>query len=190
MRKFVEIFIILLMLNSAAYAENIKVVALSHFSTSDPKPVFHVEVIEPFFLPHGELLSYGAVISGLVTRIEPPKRGKRNAYFEFVPTLIEYNGVKREFDHPAYGAKVVGYSPIDPIKLLDTTTKKVANFAFKGAGFGISFVQGVATAQDGERIKSGVIKTYKDSPLSYLEVGKELDIDKGDILILKIKKLK
>ncbi len=178
------------MLSSTAYAENVKVVALSHFSTSDPKPVFHVEVIEPFYLPNGESLPYGTVISGLVTRVEPPKRGKRNAYFEFVPTVIKYNGVKKEFKKPYYGAKVVAYSPIDPINLLDTTTKKVANVAFKGVGFGISFVQGVATAQDGERIKSGVIKTYQDSPLSYFEVGRELDIDKGDILILKIKKLK
>lgn len=192
MKKFLFVIVfILLFMGSNVYAETVRVKALAPFSTQNPSAIFTAEVVETEVFKSGFILYSGSVISGKVVYVAPPKRGKRDAYFEFLPTSFTYEGVTKTAKKPMAIAKVVAYSPIDTKKLAGKAVKTAASLFVKGASLGISFVQGVAQADEGEnKIISGVEKTYKDSPLSYIEVGDELNIDVGDELVLIVKKIR
>lgn len=172
----------------SAKTQTVKIIALSDFSTESPSHLFRAEIIEDKEFK-GELLESGTIIEGLVTRVENPKRGKQNAYFVFLPYIIFHDEQMVVSQKPFAVAKVVGYSPIDTKKLVGRVFKTAANFAIKGASFGISFVEGAAKAEEGERIQSGLVNIYNDSPLSYIEPGKDLNIEPGDILIIKLKEI-
>lgn len=190
MKKYLllTLFIIFLF-SSYAEAKTLKVVSLKSFSTEFPASTFEVQTIQKEFITTDLTLEQSTVISGIVLRVEPPKRGKRNGYFEFIPTEITYRGVTQKIEHPIIVAKVLGYNPINPKELTFNVARKAANFFFKGAISAIEFVDGAIEAENGQRIKSGAIKVYEDSFLSYVEAGKELKINRGDILTLKIKKI-
>jgi len=180
----------LLTSNAQANTDTIKVMSLEQFSTQNPSSDYKVQTIEREKLSDGTFLETGTIISGHVVRVKPPKRLKRNGYFEFVPDTFSYDGETQIIEKSDMIAKVVGYKPIDPKELAFSAVKTAAGFAVKGATQGISFVEGVAQAENGDRLKSGFINVYKDSPLSYLEVGSELNVNVGDILILKLKKIR
>lgn len=192
MKKFLVIIaFILLSPGSSVQAETVRVRALEKFSTERPSDTFRAEVIETEIFENGFILHQGSVISGKVVYVAPPKRGKRDAYFEFLPTSLTYEGITKTAKKPMAIAKVAAYSPVDTKKLVGKAVKTAANLFVKGVSLGISFAQGVAQADDGEnRFVSGVEKTYKDSPLSYIEVGDELNIDVGDELVLIIQKIR
>lgn len=188
MKKISLIFaFVLFFLTSNAEAKTIKVVSLQYFSTAYPIDTYNVQTLKKADLGNGIVLQVGTIISGQVVKVIPPKRGKRNAYFVFAPTLLTYNGVSRKVEDKEYVAKIIGYTPIDPQKAALYLSKKAADLALKGASLGISFVQGVNEAEEGEKIKGGIVRVYKDSPLSFIEEGAELNIGIGDTLILKIK---
>lgn len=52
---------------------------------------------------------------------------------------------------------------------------------------GVSFVKGVWKNPENNRLKSGVVQVYKDSPLSYVEEGKDVYITKDTMFLLKFK---
>lgn len=193
MKKFLKnsFFIVLIFcsFSLSAQAKTIKVVALKDFSTEKPSPTFRVQTIQDEVFKNGTVLEKGTVISGVVLKVEKPKRGKRDAYFEFIPTTIFYDGNEKTINKQIV-VKVIAYHSVDSKKMAVYVAKKAADFAVKGASMGISFVQGVAQADEGDnRIKSGFVKTYRDSPLSFIEVGSELNIDVGDTLVLKVEKI-
>lgn len=192
MKKFLFVIVfILLFMGTNVQAETVRVRALEKFSTTNPSDTFTAEVVETEVFKNGFVLYSGSLISGKVVYVAPPKRGKRDAYFEFLPTSFTYKGVTKTTKRPMAIARVVAYSPIDTKKLAGKAVKTAASLFVKGASLGISFVQGVAQADEGEnRIVSGVERTYKDSPLSYVEVGDELNIDLGDELVLIVKKIR
>lgn len=191
MKKILLVFTFLLFFTaSKAQAETLKVISLEKFSTANPASTYSVQTIEKKEFKNGMVLEAETIIAGKVERIQPPRRGKRNAYFVFIPTSTTYNGITKTSEKPIIMAQVVGYKPINPTGMVYSVAKKAVGFAVKGASLGISFVEGVAQAEDGTRIKSGFIKTYKDSPLAYVEIGTELNIEVGDTLILKLKKIK
>ncbi len=188
MRKKALLFVfILFFLTSSVNAKTIKVISLDKFSTENPSPMYNVKTIEPCCFPDGAFLKAGTVISGIIIKSQEPRRGKRDGYIEFMPTKFIYNG-REKAEYYAISTKIVRYKPVKPKKIIISTSKKVAGFIFKGATLGISFVEGALKAEKGKRIQSGLVKMYKDSPLSYIEVGKELNVNPGDILILKFKK--
>ena len=190
MRKILLVFIFaLLICGSKAEAQTIKVLSLQHFSTEFPLPTCSVESIEKANLGNGIVLEIGTIISGRVVRIEKPHKFKRRAYFEFVPTLITYKGKTQKID-PKFVARVVGLRSIDPQKAAVYVAKKATNFIFIGASTGISFVEGLMEAEEGYRLKSGLYRAYKDTPISYLEAGEHLEVDVGDTLLLKIKSIR
>lgn len=189
MKKIFFVFsFILFLLTSSVQAKTFKVVALESFSTEYPQSTFNVQVTQQELFGRDLVIEEGTIISGRVIKIAKPKRGKRNAYFVFIPTALTYKGRTETLDKLKLSAKVVGYRPVNPEKVVIYAAKKAADLAFKGASLGLSFAEGATQAKDGERIKSGIIKAYKDSPLSFIETGSELDIDQGDIIILKLKR--
>lgn len=191
MKKYLIILgFIMCFLNSAAEAKTIKVSALTAFSTENPSPIFKVQTLEPLEIEDNISIESGTIVTGQVCRIQSPQRGKRDSYFEFIPTSLMYNEQIINLDTSNTIARIVGYEPITPTEIAKSVAKKSIGLFYKGATQGISFVEGIAKAEDGERIKSGLTKVYKDSPLSYIEIGDELNISEGDIIILKLKKIR
>lgn len=187
MKKFLLIILIMFLLASCTEAKTLKVLSLKSFSTEFPSPTFEVQTIQREIVTQDIILEQGSIISGIVLRVEPPKRGKRDSYFEFIPTEITYRRIKQKIEHPIIVAKVLGYEPIDPKELTFTVARKVANFFLKGAISAVEFADGAIKAENGQRIKSGAIRVYNNSFFSYIEPGEELNINRGDIIILKIK---
>lgn len=191
MKRIPLIFVfIIFLLTSSVQAKTFKVVALESFSTEYPQSTFNVQLTQQEILGRDLIFEEGTIISGKVIKVSKPKRGKRNAYFEFIPTIITFDGKSEKIIHSKLSAKVVGYRPINPEKIVIYAAKKATNLIFMGASVGISFAEGATQAKDGERIRDGIIKAYKDSPLSFIETGSELDIDAGDVIILKLKRNK
>lgn len=189
MKKILLFIFIILFITSSAEAKTIKVISLKSFSTEFPAPTFKVQTIKKEAITEDIILEQNSIISGIVLRVESPKIGKRDSYFEFIPTKITYNGVTQEIEHPVIIVRVLGYNSINPKELTFNVARKAANFFFKGAISAIEFIDGAIEAENGQRIKSGVMKVYKDSFLSYIEAGKELNIKTGDLLTLKVKKI-
>lgn len=191
MKKHLLIFtIIIFFISSSAQAKAIRVISLENFSTANPSSTYKVQVIEKEELKDGTVYEAGTIICGEVVKVKNAQRGKRDGYFEFVPTFLIYNNETCKIKDPNVSAKVVGYAPINPMDIAEKAAKGAVGLFFKGASQGISFVQGVAEDKDGNRLKSGFVKMYKDSPLTYIEEGKELNVNVGDLIVLKFKKFK
>ncbi len=173
---------------TTAQAKSIRVISLEDFSTASPSDTYKVQIIEREELKDGTVLEAGTILIGDVIKVENAKRGKRDAYFEFIPTSYISNMTTQKIEDTKYYAKVVGYAPIDKQAIAESAAKSAVGFFFKGVSQGISFVQGVAQAEDGSRIKSGLVKIYKDSPLTYIEEGSELNVKPGDLIVLIFKK--
>lgn len=189
MKRFLLVIVfILFTMNSGVQAKTIKVVSLEHFSTEFPSEIYNVQTLEKIKLGKELTLERGTIIAGRVVKVESPKIFSRNAYFEFIPTLISYNGVLQKIENPKYVARIVGYRSIDAERAAICGAKMATNFLTMGASMGISFIQGLTEAEEGYRFKSGIMRTYKDSPLSFVGVGSELDIEVGDALKFKLKK--
>lgn len=187
MKKILIFLFIILYFASSVQAKTIKVISLKHFSTEFPSPTFQVQTIQKETITRGFTLEAGTIISGIVLKSESPKLGSRDGYFEFIPTTITSQGATYNITHATITAKVLGYKPVDPQKLIVNIAQKTANILLKGAITGLDFAQGAIEAQDGQRIKSGTMRAYKNSFLSYIEAGDALDIKRGDLIILKIK---
>lgn len=189
MKKFLFIFTFALFLStSSVQAKTVKVVALENFSSQQPSSTFTVQTIESKQISKDIFIPTNTIFSGLVLKVEDPKRGKRNSYIEFVPTSLTYEGKTTPITHASMNAKIASYTYTDPKTQTLDIGLKVANILLRGLVSVVEFVQGAATAQNGTRIKSGVMNVYNRSFLTYVEVGKELNIKKGDTLTFKLTK--
>ncbi len=185
MKKIIILLFILLFAQSA-HAQTIKVSAVDSFSSEHPASVFSIKTLEDNRI-QGMFFKSDTIISGIVLRVHDPSRGKRDGYFEFIPTSITYQGKSVKINMPKTSAEVMYYKPVDPPKEALDVTLKVANFFLRGLITVAEFAHGAIEAPNGQRIKSGATEAYKDSFLSYVEVGQKLNIRPGDILILKLK---
>lgn len=189
MKKILSIFVVaIVLLTSKAQAQTIKVSAVDNFSSDQPASIFRIKTLEDNEI-QGMLFKSDTIISGIVLRVQEPTRGKRDGYFEFIPNLITYQGESVKINLPKTAAQIMYYKPTDPKKETLNATLKVANFFLKGLISGIEFAQGAIKAENGQRIKSGAMNVYNNSFLSYIEVGNQLNIKSGDILVLKLKKI-
>lgn len=189
MKKFALIISIFMLLSiQNVQAKTIKVESLEPLSTMNPCPTLKIKTLEPEYLFDKTYLPPDTIISGIILKVNGPKRGKRNGYIEFIPTDYTYKGHTSPIIDSQITAKIIAYEPLDPQKLTINTTKKVANYFLKGLISVGDFVIGAAEAKEGQRIKSGAIRVYQNSFLTYIEPGKELNIKTGDTLILKLKK--
>jgi len=187
-KKLLTFAFIFYLLTSVVHAQTIKVIALNKFSTKNPSSEYQVQIIKTEEIAEKFLLETGTIISGYVTELHKPKRGKVDSYFEFQPTSISYEGQTTDITQSNIVGVIVAYKPINPQSLVGNVAIKAANFFVLGSSQAISFTLGAAQAKNGNRIKSGLQRVYKDSFVSFIEPGKELEINTGDILVLKLKK--
>lgn len=189
MKKFFVLMTFLIFSVLSVQAKNIRVQALQDFSTKNPSSTFLIRTVQDEFLPDETFLPADALIYAAVLRVEGPKRGKRNGYIKLVPEKFVYSGKTVDIKNSNLFAIITYYRPIDTKDLAFNVARKTANIMFHGVVSAIQFVQGVVENEEDNRIKSGVMNVYRDSFLTYIEVGKELNVRRGDILILKIKKI-
>ena len=184
-----KIFILSVMLfltiSTANAAYQVKVTAINEFNTEKPSKNINVTVREDIKLDEFDLKA-GDVLKCKVVDITDPKRGKRNATFSVQPYAYISDGktfgIKKEIVGK-YSKTVLSKEELKNMpkgKLVEKAAVTVGGFYVKGLGQGVSLVEGMVKNEDGNRLESGVKQVYKDSPLSYVEKGQELDIMPGE----------
>lgn len=166
-------------------AKTVAVEALNDFSTENPSARMSVKILEDLAIDDNVVFSEGTVVDGKVVDVTDPKRLKRDATFTFVPlSYVDKNG--KTID-------VKGYYPakyttkISKGELAKNVGLGVGNFFVKGLSLGYSAVEGAVKNEKDNRFKSSVTEVYKDSPLSYVEKGTELVIEKNQMFYLNFK---
>lgn len=187
LKKIISVFFILFIFSQNVQAKTIKVEAMEGFYTNPSTTTLTVRTLNDETI-NKQFVEAGTIISGVIIKIHDPQRGKRNGYLEFIPNSWMSKQSNEFINISCKGhAQIVGYSPKNPKDVTIDVTKKVANFFLKGAITVGEFAHGAITADDGERFKSGVNEAYKNSFFSLVEYGNVIKINKGDILILKLK---
>jgi len=183
---------IFIQISPAFAAYQLHVTAMEEFKTDNPAESFNVKVLE-----QSELGKYtvgtNSTLHCQVLQIVDPKRGKRNATFFVKPLSYTDEGKTVKIDEEMYGkySKFVlskeELKKIPPFKIMKSAAMMVGNYFFKGFSVACSFAEGVVKNQDDNRLKSGVVNAYEESPLSYIEEGEQLDIKVGDDFYLVFK---
>ena len=180
-----------------AASEKIHVSALEKFNTLSPSKTINVTVLNDSKLGDYELKA-GDTLNCNIVKVFEPKRGKRSASFVVTPTSYN-NGVQdikiNECFYGKYAAKILSKDElknIDAVKVGKKTALAVGNHFVKGVAPIASLAEGMIKNEEGNRLESGVKQVYKDSPVAYIEKGKQLNINEGDsfYLIFKEKKNK
>lgn len=188
MKKFLLVISALLIV-TPAFAKNVKVEALSDFSTANPPKTWKVKIIEGFTTDNGMAIGSNTVIQGDIVETTQPKKLKRNATFKFVPKY--YYDPQDGFTKPVKRDFVGKYSSMTQV-----TPKNVAKKTAVTAGnilIGsfvsptVGLVEGAVKNEKGNRAKSAVVSAYESTPLSYASKGKELEFKKGQVFIMNFK---
>lgn len=189
MKKLSVFFLFMLFIAAPAFAKNVKVEAMSDFSTETPPSVWSVKVVEGFTSKGGYPVYAGSVIQGRIESVKDPKRLKRNANFTFVPTdYFDYNSQQWFKVEKTMEAKYSSLSDVDAKTIAKTGAVTVGNKLLDGFfGPGVALVEGAVKNEQGNRAKSAVVSVYESTPLSYANKGKELVIPKGQIFVMNFK---
>ena len=185
-----SMFITLLSANAAT--DNIHVTMVGEFDTANPAKTINVRVIESGVLGN-YLLKTGDILHCNVIKVTDPKRGKRKASFVVCPTSFTSEGtttVIKESFYGKYADKVLSKEELKNVDAMQVGKKAavtVGNHFVKGIAPAVSLAEGMIKNEEGNRIESGVKKVYKDSPLSYVEKGEELELETGESFYLKFK---
>ena len=190
MKKLLSILSVMFLMSSqTVLAKNIKVEAMSDFSTVKHPKTWQVKILETFSTKDGVIVNAGSIIDGRIDKVKNAKRLKRDATFVFVP----------EF----YYDSELGYSKQIKKEFVGKYNKKTEmdakNLAKKGAVTAgniligsfvaptVGLVEGAVKNEKGNRAKSAVVSAYESTPLSYANKGKELEFKKGQIFIMSFK---
>lgn len=170
-------------------AKNVKVEAVSDFSTANPKSVWEVKIVESFTTKNGYYVPQGTIIRGKIKNVTDPKRLKRNANFDFVVTdCINPETNKDTLVKKNIVGKYSSLTEVTPLKVVETGAIAAGN-KLVGAYIGpsVALVKGVTQNEEGNRAKSAVVSVYESTPLSYASKGKELEIKKGQVFVMSFK---
>lgn len=190
------IFIFQALIPAFAETVQLKVMAIQDFKTESPSSSISVRILKDSQLDKYELKE-NDVLTCSIAQIIEPKRGKRDASFVVKPTKY-YTGTStvniEEVLYGKYSKTVLSkdeLKKIKPAKVIKKTALTVGGHFVKGLSTGVAFAEGVIDNEDDNRLKSGVVNAYKESPLSYVENGQQLDIKAGDefYLVFKIEKV-
>lgn len=193
MKKQIFIYVLILLLSNTALsvhcAESIRVTALTEFASNNPVKTMKVMAIEKYQFKNGIVFEDGTVIYGNIVDVKQPKIGKLNASFKFVPVSYTYNGKTTEIYDTDFVAKYAEDKPLNKGEIATAAATTAGSMILKIPGFsqGISMIKGMYKNTENNRLKSGVVQVYKDSPLSYVEEGKDIIIKKDTIFVLKFK---
>ena len=186
MKKFLNFSLLsLLLLASPVFAKTVAVEAMSGFTTENPPREMSVKLLEDIVFDDNTTLAADYVIDGKIVDVTDPKRLKRNATFTFVP--VSYK------DKNGKVSQIKAYCPakyttkINKGELAKCVGLGVGSFFVKGLSLGYSAVEGAIKNEQDNRFKSSVTNVYNDSPLSYVEKGEELVIEKEQVFFLNFK---
>ncbi len=194
MKKFILnvifAFIIVAGHNLSAYcAVTLEVQALTPFNSLKPEKTMKVVAMQDMEFENGIIFKNGTIIEGDIIDVKQPKRAKLNASFKFQPTIYTYNGRTNKILDSEFIAKYKEKKPLNKGEIAVSAATTAGEF-FLNIPFlsqGVSLVKGFVKNPENNRLKSSVVQVYKDSPLSYVEEGKDIVINKEDIFYLKFK---
>lgn len=186
MKKFCwTIFLLLIILSQPVLAKPIAVEALSNFTTENPPKEMSIKLLEDIAVDDTLTIKAETIVDGNVVDVTDPKRLKRNASFTFVPTSYKDERGQVVVIKNYYPAKYT--TKVNKGQLAKSAALSVGNFFVKGLSIGYSAVEGAIKNEKDNRFKSSVTEVYQDSPLSYVEKGEELVIEKGQLFFLNFR---
>ena len=188
MKKFLLILSVLLIINPAI-AKNVKVEALSGFTTANPSQTWKLKVKESFVMEDGTMVRANTIVEGKVIEVEGPKSLKRNATFKFVP--VKYydpkddltKNVKRDFEGKYSAMSEINTKYVVKKGAVTAGNMLIGSFVAPAVGL----VEGAVKNEKGNRAKSAVVSAYESTPLSYASKGKDIEIKKGQVFIMNFK---
>lgn len=186
LKKIILILFTIFTAATPALAKNIKVQALSDFSTANPPETWSVLVVEGFTTPNDYYVASGSKIEGKITNVTEPKRLKRNATFTFIPISF-YDSEKNEtFDiKQNYKGKYSSLSDVSAKSVAKQGAILAGNKLVDGFfGPGVALVEGAVQNKTGNRAKSAAVSLYESTPLSYANKGKEMEIKEGQVFVM------
>ncbi len=185
-----KLFLLLIMLifSTSVYAKNVKVEAMSDFSTVNPPEYWSIKIVEGFVTDNYPVYA-GSIVKGKIESIANPKRLKRNANFTFVPTdyydykTQQWYEIKRDFS-----GKYSSLTDVSAKSVAKTGAVFVGNKLVDGFfGPGVALVEGAVKNEQGNRAKSAAVSVYESTPISYINKGKDLEIKQGQIFVMNFK---
>lgn len=163
--------------------------SLASFSFDNDKSTVKFKVIEENTFDNGIVFEKDSIVTAHVMKIVEAKRGKRNGYLVVEPVSYSIPSKGNEtlnINEEYWVANVVGYKPFDVKKAAFSAGLSAAGYFVKGIGQIYYFGKGIISPNEGEgRLKSGAKNVYENSPLAFIKEGEEINIQKGDILLLK-----
>lgn len=190
---YFALFFSVMFITAPAYAaKSVKVSALTDFNSLNPAKTMQVITLERAEFKNGLVFEDGTVLTGNIIDVKQPKRAKRNASFKFQPLTYTYNGRTQKIEDPEFIAKYAEYKELNKAQLATSaaTTAGGMIFHIPLLSEGVSFIKGLWKNPENNRLKSGALQVYKDSPLSYIEEGKDVYITRDTMFVLKFKSSK
>ncbi len=167
---------------SQAEAKTIEVKSLSSFSTANPPSTITIQTVSDINTKKG-IIPAGLVVTGNLVDVKSPKRLKRDATFSFKPiSYIDVDGNNHNINSDIKGKYT---TLLNKGQIAESAAKSVGNFFIKGFSMGISAVEGAVKNKEDNRLKSSAVSVYEASPVSYVEKGQEINIEKSEVFYLK-----
>ncbi|MBO5739068.1 hypothetical protein J6R97_06985 [bacterium] len=188
MKKILFLISIFLITNPV-FAKNIKVQAIDDFSTVKPPKTWKIKVLETFITDNGIVIHQNTIINGNIENVKSPQRLKRNATFIFIPKTYQdpqigyKKNIKRDFQGK-YNFRS-DLSAKDVAKKGALTAGNMLVGAFVAPTVGL--VEGAVKNEEGNRVKSAVVSAYENTPLSYANKGKDIELKSGQVFIMNFK---
>lgn len=187
MKKIFYTILFYIAIAPAVLAQNILVQSMTEFEQNDNEKVFSAKVVEETELSDGKIIEANSILNGTIIKTVDAKRGKRDAYIVIQPESFEIDGVIHLIEDENLEAKVVGYSKRDYKKTALDAGLAVGGYFVKGLSQVFYFSKGLIIPDDDKsRIKTAFHNVYENTPFVYIERGDEIDIEKGDLLVLKV----
>ena len=172
-----------------AMAKNIKVEAMSNFSTTNPPKTWSVKIVDNVEMKDGTVYYANSVMYGNIIGVTDPKRLKRNASFTFQPTKYydSKTGQTYNVERNMTGTSS-SLTDVTPGAVVKTGAVAAGNHFISGfIGPSVALVEGAVKNEEGNRAKSAAISVYESTPLSYASKGKELEIKEGQVFVMSFK---
>jgi hypothetical protein len=189
MRKLVLTLLLFILISTPTFAKNIKVEALSDFSTATPPKTWKLKIVDGFVEGDGYVVCADSILEGNIESITQPKRLKRNATFEFIPT--KYYDSSTGKTYPIKQDIVGQYSCLNGVTVGSVVKQGAvmagSHFICGFIGPGVALVEGAVKNEEGNIAKSAAVSVYESTPLSYVGKGKELEFKQGQVFIMNFK---
>ncbi len=207
--KKILILLMLLVSASSAFAKNVQVECLTPINSEIESMEFDAKILKDAEFKSGVVFKKNDIVKMQIKDIVSAKFGGRNAYIVVHPKYIieETNTEDTETEKHLHindstlegkttSIKVLSKADIkqhihddwkdDLKKAGKGVTKKVVNTALPCAEQAFQVSKGLLKPNEGEtRLQSAANNLIDDSPLKHLKKGHDIDIRKGDKIIIK-----